>query len=97
MSDIVSMMGFALWLHDDVAWAQGTHEYKPMGAAVVGLGSLFRARDFSNRRRAPRRGLDGYAGMYASLEDLNRQLAKSESQRSKKNRRKRDHRVIATF
>ena len=28
-------MGFALWVDSEMAWAQGRHEYQPMGAAVV--------------------------------------------------------------
>ena len=39
-------MGFYLWLDDDLAWAQGTYEYRPMGTAVIAASDLFRRRDF---------------------------------------------------
>ena len=40
-------MGFAVWIDAEahVAWAQGTHEYRPMGTAVIALTDLFRQRD----------------------------------------------------
>jgi hypothetical protein len=90
-------MGFALWLTDDTAWAQGTHEYKPMGAAVIARTSLFRARDFSSRRRSPRRGADGFAGLFASLEAVNRFLVRDRSQGSRKNRRSVQGRILSTL
>jgi hypothetical protein len=90
-------MGFALWLTADLAWAQGTHEYKPMGAAVVARSGLFRARDFSPKRRPPARNAEGFAGLFASLEDVNRHLIRGRSQGEKKNRRKAKRLVIATF
>ena len=48
-------MGFALWLDSEkgLAWAQGTHEYHPMGVAVIACTDRFRARDFLPRRRRP--------------------------------------------
>ena len=67
-------MGFALWLMDREAWAAGTHEYKPMGAAVIAATQLFRARDFSSLRRPPSRRVPGFEGLFASLEDVNRHL-----------------------
>ncbi|MBY0505751.1 MAG: hypothetical protein K2X03_17685 [Bryobacteraceae bacterium] len=67
-------MGFALWRMDDQAWASGTHEYRPMGTAVIAASQLFRARDFSSRRRPPSRQLAAFEGMFASLEDVNRHL-----------------------
>jgi hypothetical protein len=39
-------MGFALWIDGELAWAQGVHEYRPMGAAVIGVTDRFRHRDF---------------------------------------------------
>jgi hypothetical protein len=32
-------MGFAVWIdrRNSLAWAQGTHEYRPMGTAVISL------------------------------------------------------------
>ena len=67
-------MGFALWLIDREAWASGTHEYQPMGTAVIAATQLFRARDFSRLRKAPSRRATGFEGLFASLEDLNRHL-----------------------
>ncbi len=64
-------MGFYLWLDRDVAWAQGTYEYRPMGAAVIASSDLFRRRDFDPRRKPvpPRTAV--YAGQFASLGPLN--------------------------
>jgi hypothetical protein len=90
-------MGFALWFLDGLAWAQGTHEYRPMGTAVLPVGGQFRHRDFSWRRRAPKRGGEGYAGLFASLEDLNRHLVRSRSQTKKKNLLSRSSRVLTTL
>lgn len=69
-------MGFYLWLTDELAWAQGTYEYRPMGTAVIAASDLFRRRDFDPRRklRAPRDAR--YAGQFASLGHLNGQLQK---------------------
>lgn len=69
-------MGFYLWLDDDVAWAQGTYEYRPMGAAVISASDLFRRRDFDARRKPRPSATAVYAGQYASLGHLNTQLKK---------------------
>jgi hypothetical protein len=83
-------MAFAVWLDSEQAWAQGLHEYRPMGTAVISLTDRFRLRDFSPRRAAPPRHAHHYAGLYASLEQVNARLASfSRSQASKKNLRKR--------
>jgi hypothetical protein len=63
-------MGFALWTADGLAWAQGTHEYRPMGAAVISTTDLFRTRDFSQRKSLPEEGAE-YVGLFASIVDLN--------------------------
>ena len=47
-------MGFYLWLDRDVAWAQGSYEYRPMGAAVVAASDLF-------THRAPCETIFGYS------------------------------------
>jgi hypothetical protein len=73
-------MGFALWMEDELAWAQGTHEYKPMGTAVVAASDVFRPRDFRRARRAPRRTAQSFIGLFASLEDVNRHLRRRRSQ-----------------
>ena len=74
--EIIAFMGFALWMEPDVAWAQGTHEYKPMGAAVVARSDLFRGRDFSPWRKPPSRRDSSYVGLFGSLEDLNLYMRK---------------------
>lgn len=90
-------MGFAVWLTDETAWAQGTHEYKPMGAAVIARSTLFRPRDFSPKRRSPRRNAEGFAGLFASLEDVNRYLVRTRSQPAEKNLPCAKARVLSTL
>lgn len=80
---LVSRMAFALWIDRDLAWAQGLHEYRPMGVAVIAITDRFHPRDFRAARPAPPRLGDHYAGLFASLSDLNRRLARlRRSQRS---------------
>ena len=67
-------MGFYLWLDGDSAWAQGTYEYRPMGAAVIASSDLFRRQDFSARRKARPGPSAEYAGQFASLGHVNQQL-----------------------
>ncbi len=66
-------MGFALWMDADggVAWAQGTHEYQPLGSAVISLSGQFRERDFGRGRRSPSRMDQNYVGLFGSLVDVN--------------------------
>lgn len=69
-------MGFYLWLDGDSAWAQGTYEYRAMGAAVIARTDLFRRGDFQAARR-PRPGAGAeFAGQFASLGHVNEQLEK---------------------
>jgi hypothetical protein len=71
-------MGFALWidLEERMAWAQGTHEYRPMGAAAVAVTDRFRRRDFRQTRRCPvRLRTHAFAGFFGSLEEVNESLA----------------------
>ena len=68
-------MGFALWIDGETAWAGGTHEYRPMGSAVIGVSGIFTARDFSQRRRAPARYDPRFTGYFASLGHMNDFLA----------------------
>ena len=71
-------MGFYLWVDEELAWAQGTYEYRPMGTAVISTSDLFRRRDFDPRRKvqAPdgSPGRAEFVGQFASLGHLNAQL-----------------------
>ena len=67
-------MGFALWMDGDCAWAQGTHEYKPMGAAVIAATDLFRQQDFVSGRQCPSRLDRSFVGLFAWLGDVNHHL-----------------------
>ncbi|MEP7367927.1 MAG: hypothetical protein ABI972_32085 [Acidobacteriota bacterium] len=80
-------MGFALWTNEDTAWAAGTHEYRPMGVAVIAATGVFMARDFRPARRLPGRTGPHFRGLFASLSDVNRYMIDSRSQAGKKNRR----------
>jgi hypothetical protein len=46
-------MGFALWIDADaqVVWAEGTHEYRPMGTAAIARAGQFRHTDFTRIRK----------------------------------------------
>jgi len=76
-------MGFAVWidLEDGLAWAQGTHEYRPMGSAVIANTDQFRPRDFSQTRRAPAHLARAFAGFFGSLEEVNVYLRKPAKRR----------------
>jgi hypothetical protein len=69
-------MAFALWIDEaeGLAWTQGTHEYRPLGAAVISVTDQFRLRDFRKTVRHPSRLNSSFAGFYASIEDVNRVL-----------------------
>jgi hypothetical protein len=67
-------VGFYLWLDGDSAWAQGTYEYRPMGAAVIASSDLFRRQDFHPRRKPRPSPGAVYAGQFASLGHINQQL-----------------------
>jgi hypothetical protein len=69
-------VGFALWIAGDVAWAEGTHEYRPLGAAVIAVTDRFRPRDFRAGRRSPARRSRSFAGLFGSLEEVNEYLAR---------------------
>jgi hypothetical protein len=73
-------VGFALWIDNErgLAWAQGTHEYRPMGAAVIATTDLFRRRDFQQRRRRPESLRGSFAGFFGSLEEVNSGLRSRE-------------------
>jgi hypothetical protein len=67
-------MGFHLWVDRDVAWAQGTYEYRPMGTAAVSTSDLFRRRDFRRQLRPPTTA--EYLGQFASIGHINAELMK---------------------
>lgn len=64
-------MGFALWIRGDEAVAQGTHEYRPMGVAVISALGVFTPRDFRRRGHALSRMDPSLAGYFASLGEMN--------------------------
>ena len=66
-------MGFALWIDagHGLAWAQGTHEYRPLGAAAISFTDRFRRRDFRPSRRRPAHLDDAFVGFFGSLEEVN--------------------------
>jgi len=67
-------MGFYLWVDNEIAWAQGTYEYRPMGTAVIATSDLFRRRDFDPRSRVRPPRSAHFIGQFASLGHLNLQL-----------------------
>jgi len=69
-------VGFGLWIdpRERLAWAKGTHEYRPMGAAAVAIADRFRPRDFRSLRRMPIHLRNSFAGFFGSLEEVNRHL-----------------------
>lgn len=76
-------MGFAVWIDTEhrLAWAQGTHEYRVMGAAVIAVTDQFRPRDFRQTRCAPRHLTQSFAGFFGSLETVNEFLRLTRSRR----------------
>jgi hypothetical protein len=71
-------------MQDGVAWCAGTHEYKPMGVAVISASTLFAARDFDPARRRPARDHAAFHGFFASLTAVNSYLSKGRSQGERK-------------
>jgi hypothetical protein len=74
-------MGFALWVKDGLSWAQGTHEYRPMGVAIISASDHYRPRDFHPARRCPSRERQAFAGFFASIGEMNDFLERSRSRR----------------
>ena len=58
-------------MSNEEVWAQGTHEYRPMGCAVIAKNGQFRAPDFNRYRRSPGRYSPLFAGLFGSLEEVN--------------------------
>jgi hypothetical protein len=71
-------LGFAVWIDPEAgtAWAQGTHEYRPMGTAVIASTDQFRRADFRQTRRRPAHLAGAFAGFFGSLEEVNATLRK---------------------
>lgn len=69
-------MGFAVWIDEKnaVVWAQGTHEYRPMGTAVIARSDQFRHRDFLQTRTRPPHLRNAFRGFFGSLEEVNADL-----------------------
>ncbi|MEP6715486.1 MAG: hypothetical protein ABJC09_07910 [Terriglobia bacterium] len=69
-------MGFAVWIDEEnaLAWAQGTHEYRPLGTAVIARSDQFRPRDFVQTRRRPPHLRNAFRGFFGSLEEVNADL-----------------------
>ena len=63
-----------MWIDGDVAWAEGTYEYRSLGAAVISKTDLFRGADFKRDRRAPRDSDPSFVGNFASLGHMNEYL-----------------------
>jgi len=84
-------VGYYLWVNDELAWAQGTYEYRPMGTAVISSSDLFRRRDFDARRKLRPPATAVYAGQFASLGQMNAQL----QARRKRQRKARSNSVVA--
>jgi hypothetical protein len=72
-------VGFGLWIDGEerLAWASGTHEYRPLGAAVIAVTDQFRLRDFQGIRRRPARLGNSFAGFFGSLEEVNQYLRRA--------------------
>ena len=88
-------MGFALWMNDEVAVAQGTHEYRPMGIAVVSITDIFTPRDFRPLERAKDRTDESFVGLFASLNHVNRFLRRNRSQPNEKKLKTGSRRLLA--
>ena len=69
-------MAWAVWIDEREAtvWAQGTHEYRPAGVAVIARTDQFRLSDFDPARPVPRHLHRSFSGFFASLEEVNRSL-----------------------
>ncbi|HXJ43016.1 MAG TPA: hypothetical protein VNH18_27290 [Bryobacteraceae bacterium] len=69
-------MGFAVWIDSTkgLAWAQGTHEYRVMGTAVIAASGQFHHRDFNHSRRRPAELEKNFGGFFGSLEEVNATL-----------------------
>ncbi len=76
-------MGFALWIdeQEQVVWAQGTHEYRPMGSAAIALRGRFRHADFRQSLKRPAEVSAYFVGFFGSLEEVNHFVSDDGSKR----------------
>jgi len=76
-------LGFAVWMdeQDKVVWAQGTHEYRPMGSAVIALHGQFRPRDFRQSLKRPPSLSKQFVGFFGSLEEVNHYVSDDKKER----------------
>jgi hypothetical protein len=91
------IMGFALWMDGGIAKAQGTHEYRPMGVAIISDTDVFRQRDFDSKAQIPKRTERSFVGLFASLGDVNRFLVTHRSQANEKKFRLGSSRQLSTL
>jgi hypothetical protein len=85
-------MGYALWVDGELAYAEGTHEYRAWGSAVVGIRTQFRLKDFRPRHgKRPRQGKE-FIGLFPSLEEVNIYLRVRKTTESQMRRTHRDAR-----
>jgi hypothetical protein len=89
-------MGYALWVDGELAYAEGTHEYRAWGSAVVGMRTQFRLKDFRPQRgKRPRQGKE-FIGLFPSLEELNIYLRVQNTNQGSQPERHRDaNRMLA--
>jgi hypothetical protein len=92
---MMMFMGFALWIDGDIASAQGTHEYRPMGVAHIAETDVFKTRDFDRYGRLRPRTDSSFVGLFASLSHVNRFLADRRSQPKRKKLRPGSKRTLA--
>lgn len=75
-------MGYALWIDGDLAWAEGAHEYRAWGSAVVSTSTRFQLRDFRRLQGKRERRGDHFVGLFPSLEEVNYYLETRRTVRS---------------
>ncbi len=81
-------MGYALWIDGDVAWAEGAHEYRAWGSAVVSASTGFRLKDFRRHAGKRERRGENFVGLFPSLEEVNFHLRERRSMNPPKIRKR---------
>ncbi|MCU0227797.1 MAG: hypothetical protein MUF01_09165 [Bryobacterales bacterium] len=67
-------MGYALWIDGDLAWAEGAHEYRAWGSAVISANTGFQLKDFRRHPGKRERRGRAFVGLFPSLEEVNHHL-----------------------